>query len=422
MGQQMILRVTRSTLFCSYLLLGSSPAAHAADTVAESMVGAFKQWSAENKFARANIAIVRNGRLSERAVYGSTSDGSRHPIASVSKSITGLCIARLVEAGRLRYDGRIADVLTSFLSRNRRLGDSRLPSITIEQLLTQSSGMTDEMGRGADPHASLWSLASLAVTRPLGGAPGERFNYTNLNYVFLDAIIETATGESYETACRRLVLAPVGAADARLYYDGLRPRPTWVDWQMSAAEFGRVMSYFDRPSGLLAGNAEQWPKFALSKASAYSIGVSLRHAPNGETFTHNGAFSWTAKGRTDNYGAFFVYWYTRLGYFVTFSPNNDKARDELERRLWTVSQAVLDAPTLGAVHEANTNRAGSDFRSLNLARPDAKLCLDACKAEDRCRAYTYVAPKYQGPEARCWLKSDVPQARMDDCCTSGVVR
>jgi CubicO group peptidase (beta-lactamase class C family) len=421
-GRRALLGVALAGLLCTCgeAVLGAS--ARAQEDVAERMAEAFKKWGADNGFARANIAIVQNGRVIKQASYGRTSDAVRHPIASVSKSITGLCVAKLVEAGRLRYDARIGDVLPQLLPGNQRPRDGRLLSITVEQLLTQTSGMVDDMGKGAEPYASLWALARLAATRPLGANPGEKFSYTNLNYVFLDAIIETVTGESYDAACRRLVLAPVGAEGARLYYDGLRPRPTWVDWQLSAAEYGRVMRYFDKSSGLLAAGVEQWPKFALSKSSAYSLGVSLHLAPNLVTFLHNGAFLWNWNGKTDSYGAFFVYWYTGLGYFVSFAPDNGKARDELERKLWTVSQATLKPSVLGAESEPSTNRAGSDYRSPNVRGGNAEQCLSACKAEDRCRAYTYVAPGSQGPDARCYLKSEVPQPRADDCCTSGVVR
>ena len=75
----------------------------------------------------------------------------------------------------------------------------------------------------------------------------------------------------------------------------------------------------------------------------------------------------------------------------------------------------------GAEFEPNTDRPGSDIRSIDLpegARPNA--CRVACIREDRCRAWTYVRPGVQGPSAKCWLKDRVPRARHNTNCTSGV--
>jgi hypothetical protein len=70
--------------------------------------------------------------------------------------------------------------------------------------------------------------------------------------------------------------------------------------------------------------------------------------------------------------------------------------------------------------EPNTNRAGSDYRVIDLSNADSQLCQQACLGDDVCRAWTYVQPGLQGPAARCWLKNAVPAPMAADCCTSGV--
>jgi hypothetical protein len=69
--------------------------------------------------------------------------------------------------------------------------------------------------------------------------------------------------------------------------------------------------------------------------------------------------------------------------------------------------------------EPGTDRPGSDYRNFTLADDQPGLCARQCEAEYRCRAYTYVKPGIQGPEARCWLKHSVPGPRSGDCCVSG---
>jgi hypothetical protein len=70
--------------------------------------------------------------------------------------------------------------------------------------------------------------------------------------------------------------------------------------------------------------------------------------------------------------------------------------------------------------EGNTDRPGLDYRSFDLPAADPKLCQDACAGEANCKAFTYVRPGVQGPSARCWLKSSVPNPVSNNCCVSGV--
>jgi hypothetical protein len=72
--------------------------------------------------------------------------------------------------------------------------------------------------------------------------------------------------------------------------------------------------------------------------------------------------------------------------------------------------------------EFNVNRPGGDYRSFDLAQPGHEPCRDACAREQMCRAYSYVRPGLQGPNARCWLKSSIPNPVANACCISGAKR
>jgi hypothetical protein len=79
-------------------------------------------------------------------------------------------------------------------------------------------------------------------------------------------------------------------------------------------------------------------------------------------------------------------------------------------------------PRKGAV-EYSTDRSGGDYRNIEV-KPDAAgaACAEACKGDNRCRAFTYVRPGYIGAAARCYLKERVRPPRRKPCCVSGVVR
>ena len=54
--------------------------------------------------------------------------------------------------------------------------------------------------------------------------------------------------------------------------------------------------------------------------------------------------------------------------------------------------------------------------------PRANPAPTACKAESRCRAWTYRRPGYGTMAARCYLKDSIKPPRHRPCCISGVVR
>ena len=81
-----------------------------------------------------------------------------------------------------------------------------------------------------------------------------------------------------------------------------------------------------------------------------------------------------------------------------------------------VSIALIESFAL----ETNTDRPGMDYSNFDLASANPSLCEQACNADPSCRAFTYVKPGYQGANARCWLKNDIPSATPSDCCDSGV--
>jgi PAN domain len=73
--------------------------------------------------------------------------------------------------------------------------------------------------------------------------------------------------------------------------------------------------------------------------------------------------------------------------------------------------------------EFAVDRAGGDLHNFDVAAdPAGETCKTACDGEPRCRAWTYVRPGYQGPNAHCYLKDRVMPPRHRPCCISGVER
>jgi hypothetical protein len=71
--------------------------------------------------------------------------------------------------------------------------------------------------------------------------------------------------------------------------------------------------------------------------------------------------------------------------------------------------------------EENTNRVGGDITPPIQLTPGGLIgppdvCAATCAKKGNCQSWTLVTKT-----SMCWLKGSIPQAKSDDCCTSGVI-
>ena len=69
---------------------------------------------------------------------------------------------------------------------------------------------------------------------------------------------------------------------------------------------------------------------------------------------------------------------------------------------------------------AGFDRAGGDIGNFALPAATPAMCQQRCADNAACRAWTYVNPGVQGPQAHCWLKGSMPLEAANACCTSGI--
>jgi CubicO group peptidase (beta-lactamase class C family) len=123
-------------------------------------------------------------------------------IGSASKPFTAAAILKLEEQGKLRTRDSISLHLADV--------PKDKAAVTIHHLLTHTSGIsgnidfTGVMLRDREP-----MTAAVLNTRLLS-APGEAFHYTNPGYFLLAAIIERASGQSFESFVKENVFKPAG--------------------------------------------------------------------------------------------------------------------------------------------------------------------------------------------------------------------
>ncbi len=147
---------------------------------------------------------------------------TRFHVGSITKTVTGVAIAQLVESGRLRLDDTLARVLPEY-------PDADVAArVTIRQLLTHTSGIPDifaspKLDRNRMPGPAA-DLLLVIAGRPQEFEPGSRFGYSNSNTVILRAVIERTTGQRYHDYVRENIYARAGMQDTDVDAESRIPR------------------------------------------------------------------------------------------------------------------------------------------------------------------------------------------------------
>lgn len=161
------------------------------------------------------VLVGHQGEVVYRRAFGERNVvGVREPmtldtifdIASLTKVVaTTNAVMTMVEDGRLRLRDRVANHLPNF----DRHGKG---PITIEHLLTHTSGLRPDL-----PLEEIFIGADEAVARMLEefpeAAPGERFIYSDLNFMLLAEIVERVAEMPFEEFVRERVFEPLGMRD-----------------------------------------------------------------------------------------------------------------------------------------------------------------------------------------------------------------
>lgn len=140
--------------------------------------------------------------------------GLSHRVGSVTKTFTAATVLQLVGEGRIRLDQPVATYLPDLPFTGPHA------AVTVRMLLNQTSGIGDYdsviFGTPADVERVRTTtyrpreLAELGLSAPRTGPPGERWAYSNTNYVLAGLLIERTTGRPAEWEITRRVIWPLG--------------------------------------------------------------------------------------------------------------------------------------------------------------------------------------------------------------------
>lgn len=134
-------------------------------------------------------------------------------VGSIAKQFTAAAIFRLEMDGLLSID----DPITRYLepTDEQTLGNEAATTadntpITIHHLLTHTSGIPDRMSFKGINLFECESTIEYILAHAVFAEPGERFAYNNIGYFLLAAIIEEASGQTFEHYLRTRLFEPAG--------------------------------------------------------------------------------------------------------------------------------------------------------------------------------------------------------------------
>src|SRR6266567_9075293 len=214
-------------------------------------------------------------------------------IGSMSKSFTALAVMQLVEAGKVALDTPVQRYLPWF-----RVADPTASArITVRQLLHQTSGIPANsehelkdgfLSTGNETlEQYVRGLKTLVLDRPVGAS----FEYANTNYSVLGLIVQTVSGQSYETYMQQHLFSPLQmshsfASEQDARRDGLaQGYQLWFGFP-----FPTSMPYLRDllPAGYIISTAEDMAHYLIAQMSGgrfenasvlSSAGMATMHAP-----------------------------------------------------------------------------------------------------------------------------------------------
>ena len=186
-------------------------------------------------------------------------------LASVSKSFTALASMQLVESRQIDLDAPVRRYLPAF----RVADEAASARITIRHLLHHTSGLPEDSAFGPMLSNDIRDQALNGRVRALENVQlahgvGEVFEYTDANYDVLGLIVQTVSGQSYESYLAEQVFAPLGMShsstnQADAQRDGLATgHRSWFGYPRP---FEAPYSRAAMPSSYLISSAEDLTHF-----------------------------------------------------------------------------------------------------------------------------------------------------------------
>lgn len=178
-----------------------------------------------------------------------TTSDTIYDAASLTKVVvTTTAVLQQVERGRLVLDAPVAQWLPDFAAGGKG-------TITVRHLLTHTSGLRPGLSLQPAWSGRAAALVLACAERPQA-PPGERFVYSDINFILLGEVVRAVTGEELDRYADREIFAPLGMVDSGFRpVAALRPRIAPTERVGGTLLRGVVHDPTARAMGGVAGHA-----------------------------------------------------------------------------------------------------------------------------------------------------------------------
>ncbi len=208
-------------------------------------------------------------------------------IGSISKTITGMAIAKLYEENKLALDDKAISLVPDLLPTGGP-PDARWRDVTVRHMLQHSMGWDRAIG-GEPAQNTVAIAATLGLRAPatssevvrwllrqnLHFTPGSKESYTGVEYAFLALIVERISGMPYERYVQENILEPSGVRRSMRVGRTLPQGRAWPDDERlaEAAYFSTLApaaSVFPYVSGTVPRPYGEWYNEALEGTGGWT--------------------------------------------------------------------------------------------------------------------------------------------------------
>lgn len=173
-----------------------------------------------------SVAVVKDGKVVFQKGYGVAEKGKAEPFtsstlaicASTTKAMTAVCMAMLVDEGKVRWDDKVSDVYPAL-----KLKDPEATAqITVKDLFTHNTGLgnADLLWVMRYPTDSI--IYRMRQVEPAYSLRSS-FIYQNLMYIVAGEVIHHLTGKTWEDFITERLFRPLGMQHTKALASRLEP-------------------------------------------------------------------------------------------------------------------------------------------------------------------------------------------------------
>ncbi len=188
-----------------------------------------------------SLLVVRNGYVILDAYFYPYKSNDPHDVASVTKSITSTLVGIAIDEGKIKSAQQ--PVVSFFPGNSVANVDDRKQRLTIEDLLTMSSGLQCE------PRKNELTLLEMResnnwvkymIDLPMAEQPGRKFVYCSGGMHLLSGIISQVNGQSADAFARRSLFKPLGIRTALWPADPQGVSYGWGDLHLHPRDMAKI--------------------------------------------------------------------------------------------------------------------------------------------------------------------------------------